>query len=152
VIVRRAAHAFSSRGGQRGQRRGAAERRSEDGRSQLPRAPAGTTIALSVPASNRFRWRGYEKARNPAGGARVSRLSDRLRRGLADDGDWKLNEAKSKISPGSAKNHTVVYTAMASKVRVTVDGTDPDGKATHNEWIGAFDGKEYPVTEMRPRT
>jgi hypothetical protein len=61
-------------------------------------------------------------------------------------GTWKLNEAKSKLSPGSAKNHTVVYTAVGSKVRVTVDGTDPDGKATHNEWIGAFDGKDYPVT------
>ena len=61
-------------------------------------------------------------------------------------GTWKLNEAKSKLSPGSAKNHTVVYTALGSRVRVTVDGTDPNGKATHNEWIGTFDGKEYPVT------
>ncbi len=61
-------------------------------------------------------------------------------------GTWKLNEAKSKLSPGSARNHTVIYTTVGSKVRVTVDGTDPGGKATHNEWIGAFDGKDYPVT------
>ena len=61
-------------------------------------------------------------------------------------GIWKLNEGKSKLSPGSAKNHTVVYTAMGSRIRVTVDGTGPDGKPTHNEWIGAFDGKDYPVT------
>jgi hypothetical protein len=31
-------------------------------------------------------------------------------------------------------------------VKVTVDGTDPDGKPTHNEWTGKFDGKDYPVT------
>jgi hypothetical protein len=61
-------------------------------------------------------------------------------------GTWKLNEGKSKLTPGSAKNHTVVYTTVGNKVRVTVDGTDPDGKPTHNEWVGAFDGKEYPVT------
>jgi hypothetical protein len=61
-------------------------------------------------------------------------------------GTWKLNEGKSKLSPGSAKNHTVVYTAMGNRVRVTVDGRDPDGKPTHNEWIGAYDGKDYPVT------
>lgn len=60
-------------------------------------------------------------------------------------GTWKLNEAKSKISPGSAKNHTVVYRVVGSSVRVTVDGTDPDGKPTHNEWAGAFDGKDYRV-------
>jgi hypothetical protein len=64
----------------------------------------------------------------------------------AQIGTWKLNESKSKLSPGNAKNHTVVYTAAGDKVTVTVDGTDPDGKATHNEWTGAFDGKEYPVT------
>jgi hypothetical protein len=27
-----------------------------------------------------------------------------------------------------------------------VDGTDKDGNATHNEWTGKFDGKDYPVT------
>jgi len=31
-------------------------------------------------------------------------------------------------------------------VKVTVEGTDSDGKPTHNEWTGKFDGKEYPVT------
>jgi hypothetical protein len=61
-------------------------------------------------------------------------------------GTWKLNEAKSKLSPGSAKNHTVVYTVVGNSVKITVDGTDADGKPTHNEWIGAFDGKDYPVT------
>jgi hypothetical protein len=31
-------------------------------------------------------------------------------------------------------------------VKVTIDGTDKDGKPTHNEWTGKYDGKDYPVT------
>jgi hypothetical protein len=61
-------------------------------------------------------------------------------------GTWKLNEAKSKIAPGAPKNHTVVYEAAGDNVKVTVDGTDADGKALHNEWTGKFDGKDYAVT------
>jgi hypothetical protein len=62
-------------------------------------------------------------------------------------GTWKLNEAKSKLGPGAAKNHTVVYAAAAGdNVKVTVDGTDASGKPLHNEWTGRFDGKDYPVT------
>jgi len=64
----------------------------------------------------------------------------------AQMGTWKLNEAKSKIVPGMPKNNTVVYEAAGDKVKVTVDGTDPDGKPTHNEWTGKFDGKDYPIT------
>ena len=61
-------------------------------------------------------------------------------------GTWKLNEPKSKIAPGMPKNHTVVYEAAGDSVKITVDGTDKDGKATHSEWTGKFDGKDYPVT------
>jgi hypothetical protein len=61
-------------------------------------------------------------------------------------GTWKLNEAKSKIAAGQPKNNTVVYEAADGKVKVTVDGTDSDGKPIHNEWTGKFDGKDYPVT------
>jgi hypothetical protein len=61
-------------------------------------------------------------------------------------GSWKLNEAKSKIAPGTPKNNTVVYEAAGDKVKVTVDGTDADGKPIHNEWTGKFDGKDHPVT------
>jgi len=61
-------------------------------------------------------------------------------------GTWKLNEAKSKISPGTAKNVTVVYAPAGDAVKVTVDGVDADGKPAHNEWTGKFDGKDYPVT------
>jgi hypothetical protein len=68
---------------------------------------------------------------------------------LADSphmGTWKLNEAKSKFSPGAAKNNTVVYEAAGDSVKVTVDGVDGDGNPTHSEWTGKFDGKFYSVT------
>jgi hypothetical protein len=68
---------------------------------------------------------------------------------LADSphmGTWKLNEAKSKFSPGASKNTTVVYEAAGDNIKVTVDGVDGNGNATHNEWTGKFDGKFYPVT------
>ena len=62
-------------------------------------------------------------------------------------GTWKLNEAKSKITPGTAKNTMVVYSsAMWGKVKITVDGTDATGKKAHHEWTGKFDGKDYAVT------
>jgi len=61
-------------------------------------------------------------------------------------GTWKLNEAKSKIGAGSPKLTTVVYEAAGDSVKVTVDGTDGDGKPLHNEWTGKYDGKDYPVT------
>src|ERR1700730_16295355 len=61
-------------------------------------------------------------------------------------GTWKLNEAKSKFSPGASKNITVVYEAAGDSVKVTVDGVDGDRNPTHNEWTGKFDGKSYPVT------
>src|SRR6266852_7939768 len=48
-------------------------------------------------------------------------------------GNWKLNEAKSKFAAGSPKLTTVVYEAAGDSVKVTVDGTDGDGK-------------DYPVT------
>jgi hypothetical protein len=68
---------------------------------------------------------------------------------FADDanmGIWKLNEAKSKFGPGAPKNNTVVYEAAGDNVKVTIDGTDKDGKPTHNVWTGKYDGKDYPVT------
>jgi hypothetical protein len=64
----------------------------------------------------------------------------------ANMGTWKLNAAKSELGPGAPKNNTVVYEAIGDSVKVTVDGTGNDGKPTHNEWTGKFDGKDYPVT------
>ena len=72
----------------------------------------------------------------------------------ANMGTWKLNEAKSKLSPGGGKNFTVVYAAAGDSVKVTVDGVDAAGKSSHNEWTGKFDGKDYavkgdPASDMR---
>src|SRR4051812_13172507 len=61
----------------------------------------------------------------------------------ANVGTWKLNEAKSKIPAGAQKNTSVVYTADGDKVKAVVDGVDGSGNATHNEWTGNFDGKDY---------
>jgi hypothetical protein len=61
-------------------------------------------------------------------------------------GTWKLNEAKSKIVAGTAKNLTVTYAAAGDNIKGTIDGVDGQGKPTHNEWTGKFDGKDYPVT------
>ncbi len=61
-------------------------------------------------------------------------------------GTWELNEEKSKLDPTMGKNTTVVYEASGDSIKVTVEGVDKDGTATHNEWTGKFDGKDYPVT------
>jgi hypothetical protein len=73
-------------------------------------------------------------------------------------GTWKMNEAKSKIAAGTAKNKMVVYSsAMWGKVKITVDGLDGKGKKAHHEWTGKFDGKDYavvgdPGSDMRAYT
>ena len=61
-------------------------------------------------------------------------------------GTWKLNEAKSKITPGTAKLTTVTFKNMLGNIKVTSDGIDANGKPMHVEWSGKFDGKDYPVT------
>ena len=62
-------------------------------------------------------------------------------------GTWKLNEAKSKLAAGAPKNTTVVYSAAGDNmVKIVTDGMDAAGKATHSEWTGKFDGKDYKVT------
>jgi hypothetical protein len=61
-------------------------------------------------------------------------------------GTWKLNEAKSKMVAGTPKNLTVTYAAAGADIKGTIDGVDGQGKPTHNEWTGKFDGKDYPVT------
>lgn len=61
-------------------------------------------------------------------------------------GTWKLNEAQSKYAPGAAKINLVVYTAVGDSIKIAIDEVGADGKASHNDWTGKFDGKDYPVT------
>ena len=60
-------------------------------------------------------------------------------------GTWKLDEAKSKVMPGTLKNTRVVCSSMLGQVKVTSDGTE-NGKPMHVDWSGKFDGMDYPVT------
>jgi hypothetical protein len=67
--------------------------------------------------------------------------------GSAFDGTWKLNAKKSHIGRGMGHNSTVKYEgAVFFRTRVTVDGVDAHRKATHSEWVGMFNGTDYPVT------
>lgn len=61
-------------------------------------------------------------------------------------GTWKLNMSKSKLGREKARNNTVTYQSMFFQTKVTIDGTDDNGKPVHSEWTGRFDGKDYPVT------
>jgi hypothetical protein len=61
-------------------------------------------------------------------------------------GTWKLDEAKSKLPAGLPKNSTVIYAADGDTIKVTTDGTGGDGKPSHTDWTGKFDGKDYPLT------
>ena len=60
-------------------------------------------------------------------------------------GTWKPNEAKSQLTSGGPKNHTVIYEAAGDQMKVTVHGVDAAGKPAHNEWVGKFDGQDYAV-------
>jgi hypothetical protein len=61
-------------------------------------------------------------------------------------GTWKVNVAKSKYSPGpSPKVSMVKFEETGDNVKIVVDATEADGKASHNEWTGKYDGKDYAV-------
>lgn len=64
----------------------------------------------------------------------------------ANMGTWKLNEAKSKLPSGLSHVNTVTYEAQGDQVKVVTDGVDTAGSPMHAEWVGKFDGNDYPVT------
>ena len=62
-------------------------------------------------------------------------------------GNWKLNLAKSKYDPGpppKGPNFNKIE-AIEGGLKFTNDGVNSQGKPTHNEWSGKFDGKDNPV-------
>jgi|HubBroStandDraft_1064217.scaffolds.fasta_scaffold08867_4 hypothetical protein len=61
-------------------------------------------------------------------------------------GTWKLNEAKSKIPAGMSHVVTSSYEAQGDQIKAVGDGVDASGSPMHAEWVGKFDGKDYPVT------
>lgn len=62
-------------------------------------------------------------------------------------GNWKLNVAKSKYSPGPApKSGTVVITASGKDgVKVVVEGVSSTDAKVRWEYTANHDGKDYPV-------
>ena len=64
-------------------------------------------------------------------------------------GTWKLNVAKSKYSPGPApQSNTVKFDAIDGGIKLVADGSDSQGRKTHNEYTAKFDGKDYPTKPM----
>ena len=61
-------------------------------------------------------------------------------------GNWKVNVVKSKYDPGPLpKSATSKIDAMEGGLKFTNDGVNSEGKPTHSEWSGKFDGKDNPV-------
>jgi hypothetical protein len=65
---------------------------------------------------------------------------------IASAVDSRLIALNSSAGRPGSPHSEVVYAAAGDSVKVTVDGVDADGKPTHNEWTGKFDGKDYPLT------
>jgi len=64
-------------------------------------------------------------------------------------GTWKLNVAKSKYSPGPApKEGTLTVESQTNGLKITIHGTDAEGKPVHMEFSPKYDGKDVPATVM----
>ena len=61
-------------------------------------------------------------------------------------GHWTLDVSKSTYRPGpTPKSQSAVLTAVPNGIRTVADRVEADGKMTHFEWTGTFDGKDQPV-------
>jgi hypothetical protein len=60
-------------------------------------------------------------------------------------GTWTLNLAKSTTNPDRYKRVTSRIEPWQDGLKVTYDMVGTRGGVTHMEWIGKFDGKDYPV-------
>jgi hypothetical protein len=62
-------------------------------------------------------------------------------------GSWKLNAAKSKFSSEAVgRAETLKFESTPAGIKLTSDGTDAQGKATHGEYTSNFDGKDVAWT------
>jgi hypothetical protein len=60
-------------------------------------------------------------------------------------GTWKLDVAKSKVVPGPGpKSLTLKFEATKDGIKLTSDGVNAEGKATHGEYVSKFDGMDVP--------
>ena len=61
-------------------------------------------------------------------------------------GTWKQNLAKSTSNPGPPpKSNSSKWESWEGGFKNTTDGIDAQGRATHTELMGQFDGKDYPL-------
>jgi hypothetical protein len=63
-------------------------------------------------------------------------------------GTWRTNLTKSTFSPGPTPKTPATVTIEAApggSIKTTIDSATPEGKPTHTETVGAFDGKDNPV-------
>jgi len=58
-------------------------------------------------------------------------------------GTWKLNAAKSTFgSAALARTQTLTFASTPAGIKLTSEGTDPQGKAMLGEYTSKFDGKD----------
>jgi hypothetical protein len=62
-------------------------------------------------------------------------------------GSWKLNASKSKFaSEAVTRADTLKFESTTAGIKLTSEGTDPQGKAMRGEYTSRFDGKDVPWT------
>jgi hypothetical protein len=61
-------------------------------------------------------------------------------------GSWKLNAAKSQPGANAIRVETLKFEATADGIKLTSDGTDPQGKKIQAGYTSKFDGKEVKWT------
>ena len=68
-------------------------------------------------------------------------------------GTWKIDLEKSTSTLGATlivvDTIKVEPTAGGTRMKITVDGSDPQGQPIHTETIGGFDGKDNPIKGAR---
>lgn len=61
-------------------------------------------------------------------------------------GTWKLNKAKSHLSPASTQPQMLKFEATAAGIKLTSEATDAQGKSMQSEYTSKFDGKDVAWT------
>jgi hypothetical protein len=59
-------------------------------------------------------------------------------------GNWKLNAAKSKVGANAIQAQTLKFEVTPDGIKLTSEGTDPQGKPTKAGYTSKFDGKDVP--------
>ncbi len=61
-------------------------------------------------------------------------------------GTWKLNPAKSKLSPNGMHTQTLRFESASDGIHLNSEGTDAQDKPVHTSYTSKFDGKDVPWT------